>query len=124
MAGVLAAAVGVKDHPGWWAALMAGRARGIDDQAGAQVIGGGPAHDAGGGDVDDGSQVEPAFVGGDVGDVAAPAGVGGGRVGLEVASYQVGPGRCGRVGDRGAVLGRAVAAGEADGPCQPCDASA
>ena len=45
----------------------------VRDQLGAQVIGQGEPDDAAGGDVDDGGQVEPAFPGGDVGDVAAPA---------------------------------------------------
>ena len=46
--------------------------QGVRDELGAQVIGQGEPDDAAGGDVDDGGQVQPAFPGGDVGDVAAP----------------------------------------------------
>jgi len=59
-------------------------------QFGAQVIGHGVAGDPAGGDVDDGGQVEPALAGGDVGDVAALAGVQPAGVGGEITADQVG----------------------------------
>ena len=106
-----------------------GVGEGVGDQVGAQVVGGGPADDPAGGEVDDGGQVEPALPGGDVGDVAAPAGVErrGGRVDGEVAADQIGrwrrPGRgswsaaiaavLGRAGRRPASAGRPVAGASA-----------
>ena len=75
----------------------------VGDQFGAQVIGHGVADDAAGGDVDDGSQVQPPLPGGDIGDVAAPPGVH--RCGTrgEVAADPVAARRCRRVGDGGAL---------------------
>ena len=92
-AGVLAAAVGVEDHPGCGRAGGDGVGQGVGDQVGAQVVGQGPADDPAGGEVDDGGQVQPALPGRDVGDVAAPAGVDRRGVGREVAADQVRPGR-------------------------------
>src|SRR5580704_1718048 len=71
--GVLAAAVGVEDHArlGITGGDRVGQR--VADQLGAQVIGHGKPDDAPGGDVDDSGQVQPAFPGGDIGDVAAPA---------------------------------------------------
>jgi hypothetical protein len=80
--------------------------RAVDDQFGLQVIGGGPADDAAGGGVDDGGQIELAFLRGDVGDVASPADVDQG--GADVALDQVGAGGDLWVGDGGAVLASAV----------------
>ena len=78
-----AAPVGVEDDPG---RRVTGRDRVVQrvgDQFGAKVIGQGEPHDAAGGDVDDGGQVQPALPGRDVGDVPAPAGVELGGVGGE-----------------------------------------
>jgi hypothetical protein len=47
----------------------------VGDELGAHVIGERPPHDAAAGEVDDGGEVGPALPGGDVGDVATPAGV-------------------------------------------------
>jgi len=63
------------------------------------VIGQGVADDPPGRDVDDGGQVQPALPGGDVGYVAAPAGVELGCVGGEVPSDPVRPRGGARVGD-------------------------
>jgi hypothetical protein len=85
MGGVLASAIGVEDHRPGRAAGFASCLEGIGEEFGPQVVGGGPAHDASGGDVDDGGQVERALLGGDVGDVTAPARADRCRVGLEAA---------------------------------------
>src|SRR5882672_1045509 len=81
--------IGVEDHSPWWAAGGDGVGEGLVDQFGAEVVGGGPADHAAGGEVDDGGQVQPSFPGVDVGDVAAPALVERGGVGGEVAPDQV-----------------------------------
>ena len=83
---VLTAAVAVEDHPAGFAGEQRG-GEGLDDQAGAQMVGDGVAHDLAGVQVDDGRGVDPAVDGLDVGDVAAPAGVG--RLGGEVLPDQV-----------------------------------
>jgi hypothetical protein len=101
--GVLAAAVGVEDDAGRGVAGGQGIGEGVGGQFGAQVIGHGVAGDPAGGNVDDGGQVEPALAGGDVDDVATPAGVQPAGVGGEVTADQAGPGRCRGVGDGGAL---------------------
>ncbi|KPI16703.1 Protein of unknown function DUF2699 [Actinobacteria bacterium OV450] len=98
MAGVLTASVGVEDHRAVRTAGSVGSPQGVDDEFGSQIVDCGSADDASGGDVDDGRRIKPALVGGDVGVVAAPAGVDGCRVGLEVAKDRVRTGDCVRVG--------------------------
>lgn len=73
---------GPRDHRTGVAALLAGGREGIGDQMSPQVIGRCPADHATGGHGDDGGQVEPALLCGDVSNVAAPAGIQRG-VGLE-----------------------------------------
>jgi hypothetical protein len=68
----LTAAVRVEDHSGRRVAGGDRVGQRVGDQLGAQVIGEGEPDDPAGGDVQDGREVEPAFPGGDVGDVAAP----------------------------------------------------
>jgi hypothetical protein len=70
---VLAAAVAVEDHAGRGAAGERGR-EGLDDQAGAQVVGHGVAHDFAGAQVDHGRGVVPAVHGLNVGDVRRTSG--------------------------------------------------
>lgn len=65
-------------------------------QLGAQVIGQGVADDPAGGDAGHDGQVQPAFPGADVGDVAAPAGVDLRGVGGEVPADLVCTGGRGR----------------------------
>ncbi|OLL70169.1 hypothetical protein Ae263Ps1_6384 [Pseudonocardia sp. Ae263_Ps1] len=84
---VLRPAVAVHDHSGWWAAGEQGGGEGLDDQVGAQVVGHGVADDLTGVQVDHGGEVDPAVDRLDVGDVAAPAGVG--SLGGEVTPDQV-----------------------------------
>src|SRR5262249_35850514 len=99
--GVLAAPVGMGDHSGGRVAGRDGVGQGVGDQFGAQVVGEGVADDPAGGDVDDGGQVQPAFPGADVGDVAAPAGVDLGRVCGEVPADRIRAGGGGRVSNGG-----------------------
>src|SRR2546423_5382793 len=77
-----AAAVGVEDRAGLDVAVPDGHGEGVDDQAGAQVVGGLPADHHAGGQVDDGGQVQPALAGLEVGDVTDQPGArpGGGEV--------------------------------------------
>lgn len=89
-AGVLTAAIRVEDHRTGGAVLPAGGRECIGDQIGPQVISRRPADHATGGDVDDGGQVEPALLRGDVGDVAVPAGIQRVGVGLEVPDDEIG----------------------------------
>jgi hypothetical protein len=62
----LAAAVAVEDHPARWPAGDEGGGEGLEDQAGAQVIGHGVADDLAGVQVDHGRGVDPAVDGGHV----------------------------------------------------------
>jgi hypothetical protein len=91
--GVPAAAIGREDHRRGRSAGSAGSPKCVADRLGAQVVSRCPADHTAGGDVDDRGRVEPALVGGDVGDVAAPAAVERGRVGPKVATDQGGGGR-------------------------------
>lgn len=50
--------------------VRAGHFQGVDDEAGAHVVGDLPAHDHAGGGVDHGRQLQPAFTGAQVGDVS------------------------------------------------------
>jgi hypothetical protein len=68
-----AAAVGVEDQARLRVPDRDRVRQGVRDDLGAQVVRERVADDAAGGDVDDGGQVEPAFSGRDVADVAAPA---------------------------------------------------
>lgn len=77
--------VGVEDHGVLRSPGAAGCDEGVGNEAGAQMVGGGPADDTAGGDVGDSGQVEPPLLGGDAGDVAAPSQVGAGRIRWEVA---------------------------------------
>lgn len=124
MAGVLASTLGVEDHRPGRAAGLASCSEGDCDEFGPQAVGGGPAHDASGRDVDDGGQVEPALLGGDVGDVTAPACVDRCRVRLEAAKHQVRSGGSMRVRDSCAMSAPAGPPGEAGLPHQPCDRAA
>src|ERR1035441_3649836 len=89
---VLAAPVGMEDHPGGRIAGGDGHVEGGGDQAGAHVRGDRPADDGTGVQVEDGGEVRPAVPGPDAGRVTAPAGVR--QRGGEVAADQV------RRGDR------------------------
>lgn len=94
-----AAPVGVEDHAR--AGVAGGDSVGqrVRDQFGAQVVSEGEPDDPPGGNVDHGGQVQPPLPGGDVGDVAAPAGVDLAGVGGEVPADPVRPRRNGRVSD-------------------------
>jgi hypothetical protein len=77
-----------------------------------------PDHSAGG-DVDHGGQIQPAFPGREVGDVATPAGVDRGSIDAEVATHQVGPDGGRRIGDRGLLPPARSATTQAGGAHQP-----
>ena len=87
--GVLAAAVGMK-HQFWWRLAMSlSHVPGREDQLGVNVLLHGPADDPTAIEVHNASQVEPAFVGMDVGDVADPdlvEGSGRGQLGQAIGS--------------------------------------
>jgi hypothetical protein len=91
----------------------------IGDQLGAQVLGQGEPDHPARGDVDHGGQIQPAFPGRDVGDVATPAGVDRGGVDGKVAADQVCPGASRRIGDRGPLPPARSATAQARGPHQP-----
>jgi len=74
-------------HPCWRFSSEQRGGEGLDDQAGAQVVGDGVAHHLAGVQVDHGRGVDPAVDGAHVGDVTAPAGVG--CLGGEVLPDQV-----------------------------------
>ena len=76
VAAVLAAPVRVEDQSERWLAPEPRHAQSIRDQTGLHVRLHAPAHHLLAEEVDHGSQVQPAFTGGDVGDVAAPDPVG------------------------------------------------
>ena len=91
MAAILAAPVAVEYQTGWWPATPPRHGQRVLDQAGLHVRLQAPAHHLAAKQVDDGGQVQPAFVGLDVGDVATPELVGSFRV--EAPLHQV---RCHR----------------------------
>jgi hypothetical protein len=98
-----AATIGVEDHA--VDVPTAGghrRLQGVGDEGGAHVLGEGPADHPPREQVDDGGQIQPALTGAQVGDVAAPRHVRGGRV--EVPSDPIGGGLRSAVDDRGAHL--------------------
>lgn len=101
--------------------LPASRCQRVGHQFGPQVIGGCPADHAPGGDVDDCGQIEPALVGRDVCDVAAPTGIEPGAVGLEVPDDEVGTEGGRGIGDRGRMPSSAVPALQPSGSHQSCD---
>ena len=85
---VLAASISVHNHTGDGAAARRDRhAQRIGDQAGLHLGLHAPAHHLPAEQVDHGRQIQPAFVGGDVRDVAAPDSVRLGRI--EVSGQQV-----------------------------------
>src|SRR2546423_11982866 len=71
-AGVLAAAIGMKDQLWRRLAMSLSHVPGREDQLGVDVLVHGPADDPTAIEVHDASQVEPAFLSMDVGDVAEP----------------------------------------------------
>ena len=75
------------------AAPPAGHLQGIDDQFGAQVVGDGPADHAATEHVQHGRQIDPALVGGVLGDVSDPEPVR--AVGMELPLHVIGPDRLG-----------------------------
>ena len=81
VAGVLNAAVGMEHQACGRLAMSPGHAPGGQDQFGVDVLAHGPAGQAPAVKVQDAGQVEPAFLGVDVGDVAEPDLVGGARSG-------------------------------------------
>ena len=86
-AGVLAAAVGVEDQFGSRLAMSKRHAPGREDQLGVDVLVHGPADDPTAVDIHDAGQVEPALLGGDVGDVPDPDLIGsarGGQIGQAI----------------------------------------
>ena len=83
--------VAVEYQTGWWPATPPRHGQRVLDQAGLHVRLQAPAHHLAAKQVDDGGQVQPAFVGLDVGDVATPELVGSFRV--EAPLHQV---RCHR----------------------------
>ncbi len=87
------------------ATLPAGGCQRLGNQIGPQVIGGCPADYEPGGDVYDRGQIEPALLRRDIRDVAAPAGIEPGAVGLEVPGDEVGTEG---IGDRGSWSGAVV----------------
>ncbi len=76
MAAILAAPVAMEYQTGWWPATPSRHGQRVLDQAGLHVRLQAPAHHVAAEQVDDGGQVQPAFVGLDVGDVATPELVG------------------------------------------------
>jgi group II intron reverse transcriptase/maturase len=95
--GVFAAAVGVEDravHPVTTTG-SGGRLQGANDQASVVAVVHRPAEQVAGGQVDDRRQIQPALVGGDVGDITAPGDIG--LVGVEQPPHQVRRGRGGAV---------------------------
>ena len=81
--GVWAAAIGVDEGVGRDDAGVQGAAQGTGDDLGVEGVGELPAEDGAAVEIEDDGQVEPAFVGGDVGDVADEVGARrGGRLGL------------------------------------------
>ena len=80
-AGVLHAAVGMEHQAGGRLAMSLGHPPGGQDQWGVDMLAHGPTGQAAAVKVEDAGQVEPAFFGGDVGNVADPDLVGGARRG-------------------------------------------
>ena len=79
--GVLHAPVRMEEEIGRGIAVEDGHGQGLEDQGGAEGFAHGPAHDLAAVKVEDGGQVKPADLGGDVGDVGDPDLVGGGGLG-------------------------------------------
>ena len=76
LARILRSAVGMEYHSGRRVTPTTGHLEGIDDQAGAHVIGDCPTDNGPRVQVDHGCQVRPTGPGPDVGDVTAPRDVG------------------------------------------------
>src|SRR5512132_1006475 len=119
-AGVLATLVRMEDHPGDGIAGGDRVGQRVSDQAGAQVLGQGEPDHPARGNVDHRRQVQPAFPGREVGDVAAPAGVDRRSVDGKVAADQVRAGGGCRVGDGGALEPARRAATQPGGAHQAC----
>jgi len=90
-AGVLAAAIGVKDELRRGLAMNLCHVPGRQDELGIDVFIHGPTDDPAAEEVHDGGQIEPAFLGTDVGDVADP----------DLIGRAVGPGDWERSAGRG-----------------------
>src|ERR1017187_1663992 len=110
----------MEDHPGGRLPGGDGHVEGGGDQAGAHVPGDRPADHGPRVQVDDGGQVGPAVPGPDVGDVAAPAGVG--VRGGEVAADQVRRGCRMFAADGGPLPRPRVTSSQASGLHEPVDA--
>ena len=81
VAGVLAAAIAMKDQlvVSIWTALEPGHLQGVDDQVAPHIGLHRPAHHTATEQIDHYGQKQPAFLGGNVGDVAGPRLVGRGQ---------------------------------------------
>jgi hypothetical protein len=83
----LGAAVGMKYRGGAEMTVFLRHGQGVDDQAGAHMVGGLPTDDHPSGEIDDGGQIQPTLVGAQVGDVTDETGAG--LPGGEVTADQV-----------------------------------
>src|SRR5215211_991987 len=119
-ADVLATLVRMEHHPGRGVAGGDRVGQRVSDQYGAQVLGQGEANHPARGDVDHRGQVQPAFPGRDIGDVATPAGVDRGGVDGKVAADQVRAGGGCRIGDGRALEPARGAATQPGGAHQAC----
>jgi hypothetical protein len=118
-AAVLATAIGMKHHPGCGVTGGDRVGQRVAGQLGAELLGQGEPEHPARRDIDHRGQIQPAFPGRDVGDVATPAGVDRRGVDAEVTTYKVRPGGGGRIGNRGRLPPARPATAPAGGPQQP-----